>query len=196
MDFRYSLNVAVQYQQNIESVEVAEFFVEFLRSLEEGVLSPDDPRLLKTDDNADRLTISSVHDSSRLIKEVTVDPEASIFNIPKKQLNLIYVTADWAKRTPVWDDNHLHVIQNYARRALVRRIYDATRKKLMKKSKHYKRFPSETPFNDWRDDVVSWWNDFVDNGYTTKMPQLYLHGRSNVGKTSFVLQLLGWLINN
>jgi hypothetical protein len=184
------LHVGVQYPQKIETVEVADFFVEFLKSLEEGVLSPEDPRLLKTDENEDRLTISSVHDSARLIKEVTIDPEASIFNLQKKQLNLIYVTADWAKRTPVWDDTHLHVIQNYTRRGLVRRVYDATRKKLMKKS-NYKRFPPERPFNDWRDDVVCWWNDFVENGYTTKMPQLYLYGRSNVGKTSFIQQLLG-----
>ena len=184
------MHVVVQYPKNVETVEVADFFVEFLKSLEDGFLAPDDPRLLKTDTNEDRLTISSVHDSARLIKEVTNDPEASIFNLQKKQLNLIYVTADWAKRTPVWDDNHLHVIQNYSRRGLVKRVYDATRKKLMKKP-NYKPFPVEPPFNDWRDDVVCWWNDFVENGYTTKMPQLYLYGRSTVGKTSFIRQLLG-----
>lgn len=184
------MKVGVLYQPKIETVEVADFFLEFLKSLHEEVLDDDDPRLLKTDDNEDRLTISSVHDSARMIKEITSEPEAAIFNLKKDQLNLIYVTADWAKRTPEWDDYHLHVLQNYSRRGLVKRVYDATRKKLMKKP-NYKPFPTETPFNDWRDDVVCWWNDFVENGYTTKMPQLYLFGRSTVGKTSFIRQLLG-----
>ena len=56
-------------------------------------------------------------------------------------------------------------------------------------------------FGDWRDDVVLWWNKFAKvmfikrttNEYVFKTKQLYLHGRSNSGKSTFVRYLLGML---
>ncbi|TAK57429.1 hypothetical protein EPO17_01955 [Patescibacteria group bacterium] len=60
----------------------------------------------------------------------------------------------------------------------------------MKKKPTFKLFETERPFNDWRDSVVVWWNNFVRDGYSAKMPQLYLYGPSNVGKTTFINELL------
>jgi hypothetical protein len=44
----------------------------------------------------------------------------------------------------------------------------------------------QEPFDDWRDLVVEWWNQFIDIGYTDKYPALYLFGSTNTGKTYFI----------
>ena len=47
------------------------------------------------------------------------------------------------------------------------------------------------PFNDWRDEVIEWWNDWVFNGYYRKKKQLFLYSRHpNTGKSTFVEQVL------
>lgn len=45
-------------------------------------------------------------------------------------------------------------------------------------------------FDDWRDDVIAWWNDWTGKPYCPKKPQLYLVGKSDSGKTSFITALL------
>ena len=44
--------------------------------------------------------------------------------------------------------------------------------------------------NNWRADVIDWWNEFVCSGHTHKKKQLYLQGLPDVGKTFFVNWLL------
>lgn len=47
------------------------------------------------------------------------------------------------------------------------------------------------PFNDWREPVRLLWNDWAENGYSWKKPQLLLIGsKTNLGKTTFVRQVL------
>ncbi|RNA12046.1 hypothetical protein BpHYR1_036275 [Brachionus plicatilis] len=45
-------------------------------------------------------------------------------------------------------------------------------------------------FDDWRDSVIEWWNEWTQNPYSPKRPQLYLFGKSDSGKTSFIVALL------
>lgn len=71
----------------------------------------------------------------------------------------------------------------------IRRIHEAVQKSLLVKPT-IKLFPTSPRFNDWRDDCVVWWNNYVRDGYSDKMPQLYIHGPSNAGKTTFIKQLL------
>lgn len=179
----------MQYEEDVDTIVVANFFVNFLKSVESNILPSDDPRLLITDDNEQRLKIKSVKDSTRLIHTITGDPEAHLFNVDTSEdsefINFCFAAADWARQTPNWNDSDWFLLKNYRKKSQIKAIHDATRLRMMKKPQ-YKRYPTETAFNDWRDDIVCWWNDFVDNGYTTKMPQVYLFGRSNVGKTSFI----------
>jgi hypothetical protein len=44
----------------------------------------------------------------------------------------------------------------------------------------------QKPFDDWRDIVVEWWNEFVDMGHTPKFPAMYLYGSTNSGKSYFI----------
>jgi hypothetical protein len=48
---------------------------------------------------------------------------------------------------------------------------------------------------NWQTEVVLWWNDWVINGYSHKKAQLYLYGESNIGKTTFIFDLLKASIN-
>ena len=47
-------------------------------------------------------------------------------------------------------------------------------------------------FGDWRDEVASWFNSWIESGIDRKfkLPQLYLFGPSNSGKTTFVNEVL------
>jgi len=61
----------------------------------------------------------------------------------------------------------------------------------MKKLLPIKPFRVFKKFNNWRDDVITWLEDWVVNGYSHKKKQLYLHGESNTGKSSFINHLMG-----
>ena len=43
---------------------------------------------------------------------------------------------------------------------------------------------------NWRYYVVVWWNSWVNGGWSHKKKQLYLHGPSNTGKTTFINHVL------
>ena len=64
------------------------------------------------------------------------------------------------------------------------------------KCKHHKRhinMPLDIgPFNDWRDEVTKWWNNWCEpNAWYPKKPQMLIIGPdSNTGKTMFVTQAL------
>jgi hypothetical protein len=63
------------------------------------------------------------------------------------------------------------------------------------KNKHHKKFEIKPcllgPFNDWREPVRLWWNDWCINKYHPKKKQMLIIGeQSNTGKTMFVTQAL------
>ncbi|CAF0969266.1 unnamed protein product [Brachionus calyciflorus] len=45
-------------------------------------------------------------------------------------------------------------------------------------------------FNDWRDEVVQWWNEWTSQPYKQKRPQLYIYGPSDSGKSAFIKAML------
>jgi hypothetical protein len=45
-------------------------------------------------------------------------------------------------------------------------------------------------FNDWRDDCVKWFNDWVSSPYQYKRKQLYLYGPASTGKSTFIQRVL------
>ena len=46
-------------------------------------------------------------------------------------------------------------------------------------------------FNNWRDSVIKWFNNWVYNGWNNNSKHLYLYGESNTGKTVFIESLIG-----
>lgn len=45
-------------------------------------------------------------------------------------------------------------------------------------------------FNDWRDDVIIWFNNWVTSPYQYKRKQLYLWGPASTGKSTFIQRVL------
>jgi hypothetical protein len=45
-------------------------------------------------------------------------------------------------------------------------------------------------FNDWRDDCIQWFNDWVSSPYQYKRKQLYLYGPASTGKSTFIQRVL------
>jgi hypothetical protein len=47
-------------------------------------------------------------------------------------------------------------------------------------------------FNSWQDEVVEWYNDWIDvsNSGPTSKKQLYIHGEANTGKSYFIMYYL------
>lgn len=173
----------------LDSNEVANKFQKFLLSLDQTIHSKKDSRLLMTDDCQSRLTLKTVKTADRDISSISCDPDAIFFNVDNSKLNLIYRAVYWARRTPVWSDVDFFVISNNNNKGKIKSIHTAVRQS-MKIKPSFKLFPTTPRFNDWRDHVIIWWNNIVKEGYSTKMPQLYLFGASNVGKTTFISEIL------
>ena len=53
-----------------------------------------------------------------------------------------------------------------------------------------KRVTSDIPFGDWRDDLILWFNNWIDNGWHMKKQQVLITGPPNAGKTSFIDNVL------
>ena len=56
--------------------------------------------------------------------------------------------------------------------------------------KHTLKKCSIGPFFDWRDTVIKWWNDWIDQGWYHKRKQLFIVSRPNCGKTTFIRDVL------
>jgi hypothetical protein len=48
----------------------------------------------------------------------------------------------------------------------------------------------QKPFDDWRDLIVQWWNQFIDFGFSKNFPALYLFGSTYSGKTHFLRDVI------
>ena len=53
-----------------------------------------------------------------------------------------------------------------------------------------KRVQTDVLFGDWRDELINWFNDWIDNGWRPKKQQVLITGPPNAGKTSFIENVL------
>ena len=53
-----------------------------------------------------------------------------------------------------------------------------------------KRVQTDIPFGDWRDELIRWLNDWIDNGWHPKKQQVLITGPPNAGKTAFIENVL------
>lgn len=143
-----------------------------------------------------RLAFKEVKTPDRIISKISMDPNARSYMMSTSGFNFIYKCASWSRQTPVPPNlaNDGFVIQNAKRMATMKSVHQAIRSMIPIEKCQLKQYPTDTPFGDWRDDIVIWWNLFVSEGYEIKMPQLFLFGPSNVGKSKFIRDLLGILL--
>lgn len=113
-----------------------------------------------------------------------------IFSKSVKILRFYYKIYHWSQRTSKFSYADPFVLNARRDHNLVNLAYqdfkvERFRLKSLKPLVVLKRF------NNWRDEVIDWYNDWVNNGYSHKKKQLYLFGESNTGKTYFINEIIG-----
>ena len=46
-------------------------------------------------------------------------------------------------------------------------------------------------FDNWKDEVIAWYNDWTTSGYSDRKKHLYLYGDNNEEKSYFINTMLG-----
>lgn len=160
-----------------------------------------------------------MHDQTRLVYEITKDPNAIFSNYDQKEIkafNIIWRAAAWAQTTEFIKDTDMFVTENRRHLDIIRRTHQAVRENMRIKPS-LNEYPTKTSFGDWRDEIIIWWNIMVkviterqalraryekdelseeeERRFEEllKVPQLYLYGETNCGKTSFIRKLLSIL---
>lgn len=108
-------------------------------------------------------------------------------NIEIDNFCFTYRVHEWAKRTTEFDHCDLFVAEhrnNY--RFLKEYLNDAKRPKFLTA----KLRPYEFTYNNWTSEVISWWNNKIKDN-RPRQKQMYIHGQTGLGKSTFVQILIG-----
>ena len=92
-------------------------------------------------------------------------------------------------QTPVYQKLDPFITQHRNSFRFLEELHVEVRNSLIKVIPH-KPYIVKKRFNNWRDQVVDWYNDWIENGFVHKKKQLFLHGKQDTGKTSFVAFLM------
>ena len=112
------------------------------------------------------------------------------------QFSFFYRIMRWAQHTPKFCVLDPFVCEHLSMMRYVEAVWTAVNKERVYKRAANVRLSSirmskeGSSFGDWRDQCVEWWNKWAEEPWYHKKPQLYLHGPSNSGKTTFVLNVL------
>ena len=152
-----------------------------------------------------QLNVSTVRSEKSVLRYVSKeDCEPLIKGICENQLSFYYRSIKWAANTPTFsvaDPFVLNHPQYYKLLSDVHEQVHSNRQTLRRRNLRPYVLTGENDQDDmeqlnvWQQQVVDWWNDWVERGFEPKKRQLYLWGPSNVGKTHFVHQLLARCIN-
>lgn len=118
------------------------------------------------------------YDVNPIYKELNEDEFSIQFQLHKWVLN----TKKFSLMDPFLRAHKISL--DYAKR------YHENYYRSLKTLKPLKRINQIKKFNAWQDDVIEWFNDFIDESNTGPKKQLYLYGKSNTGKTYFILHYL------
>jgi hypothetical protein len=152
---------------------------------------------VKDVDNFPEISIEKAR-RDRAIKQITerdFDPNSTHFFSNPDNYSENYTIEHWARiavKKPY--DEHDPFLRKPGlnkSREYLKSYYERMHNLLYPKPKIVLKRCNFAPFNDWRDEVISWWNDWIDNGWKPKKKQLFILGeKSNTGKTFFVEQVL------
>lgn len=164
--------------------------------------SPVPPNYDRTDTQPsdDSIYVATVRNKQKYLAYITKEDPNPIFkgwNVNEK-LSFYFKCLDWAKNRRSYDVTDPFVLQHPQYYKLLREVF----LKCKHKESRGKKLPKYRPVYycvnrdpSWQDKVIEWWNDWVINGFKHKKAQLYLWGPSNVGKTTFINNLLKMCID-
>ena len=101
---------------------------------------------------------------------------------------------NWALKTPIFKKSDHFVTQHKISYKFLQELHDEVRRSLVKLIPHQP-YKVKKRFGNWRDQVVDWYNDWIINGFVHKKKQLFLFGKQDTGKTSFIRFLFGIVLN-
>lgn len=141
------------------------------------------------------ILIQTIRNQDNYLKYITKFDTNPIFaGINENRLSFYYNSIKWAQNTSKFDYTDPHVLNHPQYYKLLEKVHT----RIQAQKKQTKIVPLR-PFLDeideekqrsWQGIVIQWWNDWIINGYEHKKKQLYLWGKSNAGKTTFILNLI------
>jgi len=116
------------------------------------------------------------------------DPDAVVSNVPMSALSAAYKTSKWLQSTAEFRYCDPFILNNWQQYRFLELAHaeHARESVVVVKPQRYLTL-STTP---WVNQVLSWWNSWVKDGWHFKKPQLWLHGSPNTGKTSLIMKMV------
>ena len=163
--------------------------------------STGDFRLPNSTDDYESLYIDTVRNVFNYIGYITKEDSEPLYKgIGLDRYFSFYARVTrWSQSVKEFDITDSFVLNNPQFYKLLREVIEKTQEKKTKNTPLPKLNTISTCHQQemtWQDMVLDWWNDWVVNGFVHKKKQLYLWGPSNIGKTSFIMNLFKIAVDN
>jgi len=147
------------------------------------------------DDEKSLIHVTTIKSEISYLKYITKEDCTPIKKgISDKMLSFYFQSIKWAMNTPNgYNPMDPYVLNHPQYHNLLSQVHSKVQEQKLIDNKQSLRIIYWAQREDeanWQDKIVHWWNDFLLNGHTHKKKQLYLYGASDVGKTTFVHNIL------
>jgi len=155
--------------------------------------------------NTGEVYVSTVKNQYKYIAYITKnDIEPCFKGVTTETFSFVYRAYEWVKNTPNYEIGKFVLNHANCYKLLKEFHHQETTKNKSSQLANPKIFIHNESLGSpccpnmihpWAEEIVNWWNDWIQNGPSRKKKQLYVYGHSNVGKTSFIHYLLYTCIN-
>ncbi|CAF1071936.1 unnamed protein product [Brachionus calyciflorus] len=141
------------------------------------------------------ILIQTVRNEKNYLKYITkYDTNPLTLGINGNILSFHYNSITWAQNTEKFEYTDPHVLNHPQYYKLLEKVHARVQVQkqelLIGPLRPFLNILDEEKMNSWQGIVIRWWNDWIINGFIHKKKQLFLWGKSNTGKTTFVLNLI------
>lgn len=141
-----------------------------------------------------KLDLQSVKSRRNVVGYISKEDVNLLTNIKSSDLNFNYQIFKWAESTKYFDPTHWFVVTHRHYYKFLERYLQAYQMNQLKNFTGLRKY-SGLCRTFWLRDIVYWWNEWVDildsKLVVKKRKQLYLHGDTNVGKSTVIEKLIG-----
>lgn len=138
--------------------------------------------------DTERVNIQPCRSKRSCVKYISKEDVGLLTNIKVSDLNFNYQLYCWASSVDKFDFTDPFVVQHRFCYRFVKQYFDDFKFHEGNVFKGFNRV--EGCWHNWSMDVCIWWNKYY-NFFKIKRPCLYLYGPGNVGKSTFIENLIG-----
>ena len=139
--------------------------------------------------------IQSVRNARNVLRYVTkYDLNPKYKNVDTDLFSFAFKARHWARQTSNYSTADPFILAHPQYYRLLREVHEDVRNQVNGIGE-LKKYEGIVDIFSWQNDVVEWFNDWVENKWTHKKKQLYLWGPANSGKTYFINKLVEGLNN-